>query len=282
MFWKPERICKMEQKIKLQNLHTHTTWCDGKDTVEEMILAACDKGFGSIGFSSHAFMKGCPIEMEKIERYQSEITDMKTKYADKIDVFCGMECEMLGNMDLHGFDYLIGAMHYFKIEEDFYLFDVSDVEDVKKIIQRHFHGDGMAYAKAYYSELAKMSQYGEFDIIAHFDLITKFHEKEQLFDTSSKEYQWAAIEAAERLAGKIPYFELNTGAMARGLRTTPYPDVFILQELKRLGFGAVISSDCHDSTQLSCGLQGAEALLKECGFKEKFVLTKAGFTPVEL
>ena len=30
----------------LQNLHTHTTFCDGKDTVEEMINAALEKGFG--------------------------------------------------------------------------------------------------------------------------------------------------------------------------------------------------------------------------------------------
>lgn len=39
----------------LQNLHTHTIYCDGKDTPEEMILAACEKGFTSLGFSGHSF-----------------------------------------------------------------------------------------------------------------------------------------------------------------------------------------------------------------------------------
>lgn len=48
----------------LQNLLTHTTYCDGKDTIGEMILAACEKGFQSIGFSSHCFMKGCSLPQQ--------------------------------------------------------------------------------------------------------------------------------------------------------------------------------------------------------------------------
>lgn len=51
------------------------------------------------------------------------------------------------------------------------------------------------------------------------------------------------MEAAEELAGKIPFFEVNTGAIARGYRKNPYPSDFLLQELRRLGFGAVISSE---------------------------------------
>ena len=36
------------------NYHTHTVWCDGKDTPESMIKAAIGKGFDVIGFSSHS------------------------------------------------------------------------------------------------------------------------------------------------------------------------------------------------------------------------------------
>ena len=38
------------------NYHTHTTWCDGKDTPEAVVVAAIDKGFDAIGFSSHAML----------------------------------------------------------------------------------------------------------------------------------------------------------------------------------------------------------------------------------
>ena len=275
-------MSKLDKNIKLQNLHTHTTYCDGKDSVEEMIIAAYNMGFDSIGFSSHSFMKGQSLSEKIIESYKSEIADLKIKYASKIDVFCGLECEMCGNTNLSGFDYLIGAVHYLKCGEEVFTFDLGNVEDVKQVIERYFGGDGMAYAKTYYRDLGKLSQTGKFDIIAHFDLITKFNEKGQLFDENAKEYRWAAIEAAEQLAEKIPYFEVNTGAIAKGYRTSPYPAVFLLQELKRLGFGAIISSDCHDSKKLTCGLQEAEELLKQCGFKERFILTKNGFVPVEI
>ena len=264
-----------------QNLHTHSTYCDGKDTIEEMILAACEKGFQSIGFSSHSFMKGCSLPQQVIDHYKCEIEASKKKYADKIEVYCGIECEMYGDTDLSGFDYVIGALHYLKLEDGLFSIDRS-LQDLQAVIETYFHGDGMACAKAYYQQLAKLPEHGDFDFIAHFDLITKYCEQVHLFDDQAKEYQWAAVEAAEQLAGKIPYFEVNTGAMARGYRTSPYPDVFLMKELKRLGFGAVISTDCHDSGFLDYGYQEAVELLKKCGFKEQFILTQDGFIPIEL
>ena len=32
------------------NFHTHSKFCDGKNTAEEMVLAAIDKGFTVLGF----------------------------------------------------------------------------------------------------------------------------------------------------------------------------------------------------------------------------------------
>ena len=84
------------------------------------------------------------------------------------------------------------------------------------------------------------------------------------------------------MAGRIPYFEVNTGAIARGYRTTPYPDPFLVKELKRLGFGAVISSDCHNKALMDFGFAQAEQLLRTCGYQEKYILTQDGFIPVPL
>lgn len=44
-----------------QNLHTHSTFCDGKDTPEEMVLTVMEKGFSSVGFSGHAYVPGSPF-----------------------------------------------------------------------------------------------------------------------------------------------------------------------------------------------------------------------------
>lgn len=268
----------------LQNLHTHSTYCDGKDTPEEMILAAIRKGFFSIGFSSHSYMhfsRGWSMAIEKTEDYKNEIRTLAEKYKDEIDVFCGLEVEMLSEIDLSGYDYLIGSAHYFKLGESYVGFDRS-AEAVKDVIDTNFGGDGMKYAKEYYNHLSRLPEYGNFDIIGHFDLITKHSDNVTFFDEDSKEYKDAALSAVHALNGKIPFFEVNTGAIARGYRKTPYPAPFILKELRQLGFGAVISSDCHNSEFLDCCFDDAVDLLKECGFAERYILTKKGFVPVSL
>ena len=35
------------------NLHTHSLYCDGRNTIDEMIQAAIRAGFESLGFSGH-------------------------------------------------------------------------------------------------------------------------------------------------------------------------------------------------------------------------------------
>ena len=41
--------------IPKANYHTHTKYCDGKNTVAEMTKAAFDKGFTHLGFSGHGY-----------------------------------------------------------------------------------------------------------------------------------------------------------------------------------------------------------------------------------
>lgn len=268
----------------LQNLHTHTIYDDGKNTPEELILVTCEKGFDSLGFSGHSplpFFLDYAMTAEGLEEYKKEIAALKQKYEGKIDVYCGLEFDIYSHTDLTGYDYVIGSVHCIPFENEVVEFDRS-AEATRSYITRYFGGDGMVYARAYYERLMRLPEYGKIDIIGHFDLVTKFCEQQQFFDMESKEYRSLVVETAEALVGEIPYFEVNTGAISRGYRTTPYPDMYLLKELKRLGFGVVITSDCHDSKDLDCGFLMATDMLRECGFKERFVLTKQGFVPVAL
>lgn len=270
--------------IKKQNLHTHTIYCDGINTPEQMVEAAIAKGFDSIGFSGHSFMTYADwVPQDRTVEYKEHINRLKKQYEDRIKIYLGLEVDMYSGpeTDLTGFDYLIGGVHELKCRDGFFSVDES-ATNAQKIVEQQFDGDGLAFAKAYYEALASLPEYGNFDIIAHFDLITKYRDVVSLFDEESKEYRNYAIEAARALAGKIPYFEVNTGAIARGYRTTPYPATFIIEELRKLGFGAVITSDCHDCTKLDCYFDEAARLLRSCGFKERFVLTDEGFVPVAL
>ena len=136
------------------------------------------------------------------------------------------------------------------------------------------------FSKKYFETIARLPEKNNFDIIGHFDLITKNNEKGGFIDVASKEYLDLGKEAIHALKGEIPLFEVNTGAIARGYRTSPYPQTEFLREFLSCGFGAVISSDCHDKNYIDCYYREAEELLSFVGFKSKWILTDSGFTEV--
>ena len=263
----------------LQNLHTHTRYCDGRDTPEEMIKAAIEKGFESIGFSGHSYTDFDAVSSmspEDTERYKAEVRGLAEKYRDQIKVFCGIEYDYYSDFDTSDFDYVIGSLHALKIGDNYYGVDCT-CEKTARLINEHFGGDGYVFARAYYNTLATLPERGKFDILGHFDLITKYHAKVSFFDEETREYRAPALEAISAIKGKIPFFEVNSGAIGRGYRSTPYPDPFFIKEFKKQGFGAVITSDCHNSSWLDIGYKESATLLKECGYKEIYILTENGF-----
>lgn len=268
-----------------QNLHIHSTYADGKDRPEEMILTAIRRGFDSIGFSEHSFMRfsDYPYQMtaEKTEAYIAEIRSLKEKYRGQLDIFCGLEFELFSDIPTEEFDYLIGSVHYLDVGGKIVGFDRGLPETVS-YIETNFGGDAMAFAKAYYETVAKLPEKKNFDIIGHFDLLTKNNEQGRFLDTASKAYLNLGMEAIWALKGKIPLFEVNTGAISRGYRTSPYPQMEFLQELHTCGFGAVITSDCHDRNFIDCYYEEAVQLLAEAGFRSRWILTDAGFREVAL
>ena len=263
-----------------QNLHTHGIFCEGKDAYEDTVKRAVELGFDCIGFSGHSytpFSSAFVMTQEDTEDYKREIRRLKEVYKNEINVLCGLEFDMYSGEDLSDYDYIIGALHGLKIGGEFIAFD-RDAQTVERIIKEYFDGDGMCYAKAYYEQLAQLPKYAsKCDIVGHMDLITKHMETHNFFDTHSKQYRRMVCDTIDALADSIGVFEVNTGAIVRGYRTTPYPDLFILKELQKRGCGVVISSDCHDNRYLNAYFGEALQLIKACGFKEVLKMTDKGF-----
>ncbi len=269
----------------LQNLHIHTTYADGKDSPEELVLTAIQKNFQSIGFSEHTYMEfsDYPYQMavEKMEEYKAEIHRLKQQYQDKIQLFCGLEFDLFSEVSIDGFDYVIGSVHYLDINGKKVGFD-RDVRQVEALVDTYFHGDGLAFAERYFETLLLLPQKRKMDIVGHFDILTKTNEQRPFIDVCSQDYLHLGYEAIRQLKGKIPLFEVNTGAIARGYRTTPYPQAEFLKEFHRCGFGAVITSDCHNKDFLDCHYNEARELLLQAGFRSQWILTDEGFKEVEL
>lgn len=234
------------------NLHTHTKYCDGHDTAEEMVLAAIDLGFDYIGFSGHEYgpldLSYC-MSKKNIQKYIEEVNSLKVKYKDTIEVYLGIERDYYSTKTDYEFDYVIGSFHAFKRHFLHLPIDASP-KIMQFIVKRYFHNDYMEYVKAYYDGIKDVVHGTNADIVGHFDLITKFNENNKYFDENSEEYKKIALEALEVVAMDKPIFEINTGAMARGFRTRPYPDMFLIDRIKELGCKLILTSDCHDKNNL--------------------------------
>jgi histidinol-phosphatase (PHP family) len=215
------------------NYHTHTKYSDGKNTMEEMIRTAIDKGFTSLGFSDHSytwFDESYCIKRENETAYRRELAECKNKYSGIIDLFSGIELDCDGDSPDHSYDYILGSVHYVKVKGEYFPVDLS-ADCQRKIVADCFGGNYIDMAKSYFEHSAEIISAKKPDIVGHFDLITKY----SLFDTENPSYRDAALEALREIMKHCKRFELNTGAIARGLRTTPYPDDFLLREIYNLG-----------------------------------------------
>ena len=257
------------------NFHTHTTFCDGKSTPEEIVVKAIEEGFDAIGFSGHGYtpfdLRYC---MKDTEAYIAEIERLKGKYAKDIEILLGVEEDAFHLLERHRFDYVIGSSHYFCIGNEYFPIDSSHAH-FKRCLELFDH-DVISLAEAYYSSFLDYITKRRPDVIGHFDLITKFDELEDALFLNNAEYLRIADRAAEKALESGCLFEVNTGAIARGLRSSVYPHERLLHILKKGGAGLILSSDSHTKETLDYGFEDAKGFLRDMGFTHLYTLTSHG------
>ncbi|MBR3870846.1 MAG: histidinol-phosphatase [Clostridia bacterium] len=254
----------------LEDFHVHSTYCDGKNTLEEMVRSAIDLKMTRIGFSGHAytaFSDDYCMSLEDTKKYAQDIAELKEKYADKITILCGLEMDYFSDKPNIKTDYLIGSVHYVK-KDGKYLEVDCDEEDFKSNVANFFGGDYYAYAEQYFALVGDVIGKTEADIVGHFDLCTKFNEENKLFDTRNPRYVTAAKSAIDKLILCEKPFEINTGAISRGYRTEAYPEMQFLEYIAEKGGKVILSSDSHCANTLCYKFEEYERIAKDMGFKD--------------
>ncbi len=259
------------------NLHTHTVYCDGKSTPEEIVLSAIKNGFNSIGFSEHGYVPFDPdCCMNDTDGYICEITALREKYKNDIRIYLGVEEDAFCPADRERFDYIIGSCHYIFAGGKYYPVDLSR-EYLERCIISAFDGDALSLAKSYYEAFCEYIIRRRPDIIGHFDLITKFDETDTPRFLDNKEYIKLATGYMKKAVEVGSPFEVNTGAISRGYRKTPYPQQELLHELLKLDGKIILSSDSHSADTLDFAFDETKKYLYDIGFRHVYVLCDGGF-----
>ena len=261
------------------NLHTHTNLCDGADSPEAVVLESIQKGMHTIGFSGHSYTSfdaGYCMSPEKTVFYQQEIERLKKLYGDKIRILCGLEQDFYTSEPARGYDYVIGSVHYVFRDGIYHPVDLS-ADAIRRSVECSFGGDIYRYTKAYFESMEQVVSKTGCGIVGHFDLVEKFNQGEAMFSTDDYRYRRPLIDALDALLAQDVIFEINTGAMSRGYRKTPYPSPYVLRRIAEKRGRVMLNSDAHRKEHLMYAFEDAARYAKSCGIGGFTVPTDHGF-----
>lgn len=97
----------------LTEYHCHTTYSDGKSTMEDMVKQGIYLGLSAIGISDHGYKHlGFGVKKKNYPKMRDEINQLQEKYPE-IKILLGVEANILdnkGNIDVD--DYIINYIDY--------------------------------------------------------------------------------------------------------------------------------------------------------------------------
>lgn len=263
------------------NYHTHTTYCDGKSSVTEVVALAHAANMLAIGLSSHAplpFEKKWCMKPGQLDNYLQEIKEVRSRHAS-IEVYAGLEADYIpGKIAPMTFrqnlDYVIGSIHFVDEFSDGQGWEIDGpYEDFRRGFESIFKNNMKAVVKRYYELTRKMIRESCPDIIGHIDKIKMQNREASLFNEDDEWYRAEINEtlASVRRAGCI--VEVNTRGVYQRKTTTTYPSPWIIEEMAKTGIPVTLSSDAHHPSDLVNMFPDAAGILLQAGIKKIRILS---------
>ena len=269
----------------ISNIHTHSIYCDGRDTPEAMVQTALAKGLTALGFSGHSYAPFDPsfigMSPEATADYRKEVLHLKEKYADQIRIYLGLEQDLFSEEDGLDWEYKIGSVHYLRHGDAYYPID-SKAHILQEMIDTWFDGHVLPMVEEYCADILYMYDTRKPDVIGHFDLYKKFNDKLHYLDENDRRYQSIVQDTLHTLVHKGALLEVNLGGMAKEYTHEPYPSAALLSFLQKEKARLIITTDCHHAPLLDYHYNETVQLLKQLKFPSMVVMGQNGFEEVPL
>ena len=251
--------------------HTHTQFCDGHATMEEMAAAALAQGMEFYGFSPHSpipIPSPCNMRYESVPVYLDEVARLKEVYAGKpIRFFAGMEVDYLGadfgpasdyirSLPL---DYVIASIHFIPNQHGEPVDIDGSFENFKRKMSDLFHGDIDYVVETYFRHLLDMIEAGEFDILGHFDKVGQNAGYFAPGIEQGSHYKSLIDEVISRIIECRLTIELNTKAREQHGRF--FPGEAYLPRLVGAGVPILVNSDAHRPDRIKASRDEAFRIL---------------------
>lgn len=255
----------------LTDMHVHSIFSsDSSESPENIIQTCIKKGFHYIYFTDHhdTDFPVNPKEPEMnfqldFEKYTNTILSLREKYANKIEIFLGVEqgicpeiaSKIEGYAKLYPFDFIIGSSH------------LTGLSNGDPYYPSYYEGKSNieAYRQYFESEVKNVQLTDGFDIYGHLDYALRYCPDKSFtyhFDDYRDIFEVLLKELIERGKG----IEINTAGITK--MGMAHPHIEALRMYKKMG-GEIITvgSDAHIAENIGFGFDEAEKLLLETGFK---------------
>lgn len=244
------------------HVHSHHS-CDAHPTMQAMAEAAHDAGLIGLAFTEH--LEWMPEDEAtgflNFQAFFTELQAARHNWQPELELLAGVEIgsshrfpeHTRATLDAWPWDYVLGSAHW--------------TGDVPGWLPQAFDGGIEAAYGDYFDELLCLARDGDFDVLAHFDLVRR-DSWAQIHRILPLEGFSAVIDATlmaiiERGKG----LEINTSPWDQGL-SEPCPGLSILQRYRALGGSILVfGSDAHQPRRVGAHFEQARKLALAAGFR---------------
>lgn len=264
----------------MENLHSHTEFCDGRASMAEMAKAAYEAGFTVWGTSPHSPIccpSGANMKAEDIEAYLKESARIRKEYEGRMQVLTGMEIDYVS--DAFGphidyfrslpLDYRIGSVHFVRTRDGRPVDIDGPSERFLKYLDSEYGGDLRYVTETYFAMELEMLERGGFDIIGHLDKIGDNGSHAQADLEDQEWYAHLVEKVIAKATEKGIVIEINTKKYDSGSRFFPGERWWPL--LRKYNAKLILSTDAHYPDKVSGGYEAALTRLREAGMEGQIV-----------
>ena len=281
----------------MTNYHTHSTYCDGKSSLREMVEFALAHGFSHLGFSGHAplpYENTFSIKDDDYLPYCQEVRALQQEFAGRIEISLGLEIDYIPGLhedfkpliEKGGLDYTIGSVHLIpnpdsinylrdhpaEAADHLWMIDGSRYQTYDEGLQRHYHGDIRRGVRDFFYQNNAMIESQRPTIVGHFDKIV-MHNRDRYFHYDEPWFRNLVYETVELIRETGCFCEVNTRGIYKGRHYDFYPAKSTLQHMSQLGIPVIVSTDAHMAEDLT-KTEGAEEFLREIHYREVLTTLK--------
>ena len=251
----------MNSCIRDYHIHTHFSG-DSDAEMTAICEAAIARGLGEIAFTDHAdFGPDDPPDSFRPVEYLAEIERCRALYADRLTIRVGIEMgephifaqEAATLLDVGDFDFVLGSAHY--------------ADGLQAAWHATFFEQPLCQAyESYFRQVAGLAAKGDFDVLAHLDLVKRDARKFGKVYDGPEPYADMIRTALRSVVERGKGIEINTSPLRKGQAET-CPTLQILHWYRELGGEILIfGSDAHRPEDVAANFDVALEMARAVGF----------------